>query len=83
MFSTTFKIKSLRDPETINSGGKSLQVRWAYGLVSEKNVAFKLWNDLANDPKLILDNEIQVEFRIESRENNSRFFTDLTITKIL
>lgn len=83
MFSTTLKIRSIKEPETINSSGKSLQVRWVSGLVNDKNVAFKLWNDLTSDPKLIMDNEIQVEFKIESRENNGKFFTDLTITKIL
>ncbi|GGH55715.1 hypothetical protein GCM10007423_63550 [Dyadobacter endophyticus] len=83
MFSTKLKILSIKDPEDIKSGGKSLQVRWIFGLVNDKNVAFKLWNDLANDPKLILENEIEVEFKIESRENNGRFFTDLTIIKII
>lgn len=82
MFSTKLKIISIKDPEDIKSGGKSLQVRWIFGLLNDKNVAFKLWNDLANDPELILENEIEVEFKIESRENNGRFFTDLTIIKI-
>ena len=83
MFSTKFTIKSMKEPEIVTSSGKSLQVRWIYGVVNDKNVAFKLWNDLSTDPRLVLENDIDVEFRIESRENKDRFFTDLTITKIL
>ncbi|WP_166444668.1 DUF3127 domain-containing protein [Dyadobacter bucti] len=80
---TKLTIKSMKEPETVTSSGKSLQVRWISGLVNDKNVAFKLWNDLSTDPKLVLESEIDVEFRIESRESKDRFFTDLTITKIL
>ncbi|WP_026632730.1 DUF3127 domain-containing protein [Dyadobacter alkalitolerans] len=83
MFSTKFTIKELKESKTIDSSGKTLQVRYIVGLVKDKKVAFKLWNDLTTDPKLILDKDIDVEFKIESREHNSNFFTDLTITKIL
>ncbi|MGM9512471.1 DUF3127 domain-containing protein [Larkinella sp. GY13] len=83
MFSANVFITSLSELETVTFSDKTLLVRWLFGTVNEKNVAFKLWNDLANHTQLSLNNEVQVEFKIESREHKGRYFTDLTITKIL
>ena len=84
MFKIQLKILTVSDVETItkkdNSG--TLQVRWLVGIVNDKKIAFKVWNDLTNHPKLIVDEVIEIEFRAESREYNGKYLTDLTLTKI-
>lgn len=82
MFTTTVLIKSLTDVELIERTDKSLSVRWLYGVSNDKNIAFKLWNELTESSKLIIGSEIEVEFRIESREAKGKYYTDLTVTKI-
>lgn len=83
MFTTTVLISSLTEVELIERTDKSLSVRWLYGVSNDKNIAFKLWNDLAVSPKLIVGSQIEVEFRIESREAKGKYYTDLTIIKVL
>ncbi len=82
MFSTILKITKVSDPEIITSGEKELKMRWVIGTTGEKQIALKVWNDLATNEKLLAGNDVTLDFRIESRESNGRYFTDLTITKI-
>lgn len=83
MFSTFLKITHVSEPEVITSGEKELRMRWIVGTAGEKQMAFKVWNDLAAHEKFLAGNDVTIDFRIESRESKGRYFTDLTITKII
>ncbi|PWJ53405.1 uncharacterized protein DUF3127 [Dyadobacter jejuensis] len=82
MFSAKILITKIFPTQTLQLKGKSLLFRNITATLEGKNIAFLLWNDLTSNPKLITNSMIDIEFRIESKEHNNRFYTDLTIIKI-
>ena len=47
-----------------------------------KNVCIAIWGDKINESQLQIGNELSVSFDIESREYNSRWYTDVKAWKI-
>jgi hypothetical protein len=47
-----------------------------------KKICFSVWGDKINPSQLIVGNELKIDFDIESREYNSRWYTDLKAWKI-
>lgn len=49
-----------------------------------KNVAIQFWNSLAESfEKVDIGSILNIEFRVESREYNGKYYTDVTATKII
>jgi hypothetical protein len=47
-----------------------------------KNVCIAIWGDKINESQLQIGNELNISFDIESREFNSRWYTDVKAWKI-
>jgi hypothetical protein len=47
-----------------------------------KKVCISIWGDKINDSQLQIGNELKVDFDIESREYNGRWYTDVKAWKI-
>lgn len=82
MFSVILKITHILDTEIIKASDKELKKRLVVGTAGEKQMAFVLWNDLTDHQGLKVGNDLNIDFRIESREYKNKYYTDLTITKI-
>jgi len=48
-----------------------------------KNICISIWGDKINEKQLIIGNELDIDFDLESREFNSQWYTDIRATKIL
>lgn len=83
MFTAKLKITNVSEPEKITAkDNKELTVRNVVATYEEVTLAFKVWNDLSTSEKLKEDNEIEVNFKVESKLYKDRYYTDLTILKI-
>jgi len=47
-----------------------------------KKVCISIWGDKINEGQLQIDNLLQIDFEIESREYNSKWYTDIKAWKI-
>ena len=47
-----------------------------------KKVCISIWGDKINDSQLQIGNELRIDFDIESREYNGRWYTDVKAWKI-
>ncbi len=47
-----------------------------------KKVCASIWRDKINEGKLQIGNILQIDFEIESREYNSKWYTDIKAGKI-
>lgn len=83
----TFTIEKMEEPQTIQGKNAATftkrEVFGKYASEPDRYCALSLWGDLTTHEKLAVGNSITAEFRIDSREYQGKYFTDLTITKIL
>jgi len=47
-----------------------------------KKVCVSIWGDKINESQLVIGNELKIDFDVESREYNSRWYTDVKAWKI-
>jgi hypothetical protein len=47
-----------------------------------KKICISIWGDKINDDQLKIGNELKIDFDIESREYNGRWYTDVKAWKI-
>ena len=47
-----------------------------------KKICISIWGDKINESQLIIGNNLKIEFDIESREFNSKWYTDVKAWKI-
>jgi hypothetical protein len=47
-----------------------------------KKICISIWGDKINPSVLVINNELKIDFDIESREYNGRWYTDLKAWKI-
>ena len=48
-----------------------------------KKICFSIWGDKINSDQLIIGNDLQIDFDIESREYNGRWFTEAKAWKVV
>lgn len=47
-----------------------------------KKVCLSIWGDKIDEKQLVLNNTLQLDFDIESREFNGKWYTDLRVWKV-
>ncbi len=47
-----------------------------------KNICISIWGDNINENQLIISNQLNIDFDIESREFNGKWYTDVKAWKI-
>ena len=47
-----------------------------------KNICISIWGDNINENQLIIGNQLNIDFEIESREFNGKWYTDVKAWKI-
>lgn len=48
-----------------------------------KNICISIWGDIINERQLIIGNNLKIDFDIESKELNGKYFTSITANKIV
>jgi hypothetical protein len=48
-----------------------------------KKICIGIWGDKINEKQLIIDNQLDIDFELESREFNGKWYTDIRAWKIV
>jgi hypothetical protein len=48
-----------------------------------KKICISIWGDKINEKQLIIDNQLDIDFELESREFNGKWYTDIRAWKIV